>query len=310
MQPHQTEGPDEGARQIASQTWRMVPEALQTVLVKGLRIVVILVIARLLLRAVPALERFIVQRASARVAGQPRGARDSQIYESKHVETLVRVVGSVARAAIGGLAVVTVLAEIGLDIAPLLAGAGIAGVAIGFGAQSVVKDFFSGFFILLENQLNVGDEVTINTVRGTVEEMTMRVTVLRDLAGSVHYFPNGGIGTVANHHAGWLRATVPVTTPLSVPAGDARRLLEAVVAEASADDMVKQHGLGAVAVEGPTEATPAGLTWRLVARMHPTHVDEGRATIVAALQRRLKLTDAGAFDWNASLKAPDATSSP
>ncbi len=241
MQPHQTEGPDEGARQLASQTWRMVPETLQTVLVKGLRIVVILVIARLLLRAVPALERFIVQRASARATGHPRGAGDSHGHESKHVETLVRVVGSVARAAVGGLAVVTVLAEIGLDIAPLLAGAGIAGVAIGFGAQSVVKDFFSGFFILLENQLNVGDEVTINSVRGTVEEMTMRVTVLRDLAGSVHYFPNGGIATVANHHAGWLRATIPVTTPLTVPAGDARRLLEAVAADASADDEVKQR---------------------------------------------------------------------
>ncbi len=310
MQPHQTEGPDEGARQLASQTWRMVPETLQTVLVKGLRIVVILVIARLLLRAVPALERFIVQRASARATGHPRGAGDPHGHESKHVETLVRVVGSVARAAVGGLAVVTVLAEIGLDIAPLLAGAGIAGVAIGFGAQSVVKDFFSGFFILLENQLNVGDEVTINTVRGTVEEMTMRVTVLRDLAGSVHYFPNGGIATVANHHAGWLRATIPVTTPLTVPAGDARRLLEAVAADASADDEVKANGLGAVAVEGPTEATPAGLTWRLVARMRPTHVDTGRAAIVAALQRRLKLTEAGAFDWVASLKAPDATSSP
>jgi small-conductance mechanosensitive channel len=301
MQPHLSQGVDEGARQIASQTWRMVPEALQTVLLKGARIAVVLVIARLLLRAVPALERFIVQRASSGVAGQARAARDSQIFESKHVETLVRVVGSIARAAIGGLAAVTVLAEIGLDIAPLLAGAGIAGVAIGFGAQSVVKDFFSGFFILLENQFNVGDEVTVNTVRGTIEEMTMRVTVVRDLAGSVHFFPNGGITTVANHHAGWARATIPVTTPLTVPAGDARRLLDAVAAEASADDNVKQQGLGAVELEGPTEATALGLTWRLVARMRPTHVDEGRAAIVAALQRKVKLTEAGAFDWVGSV---------
>jgi small-conductance mechanosensitive channel len=255
---------------------------------------------------VPALQRLIVQRASARAAARAaRGERagDSMAHESKHVETLVRVVGSVARAAIGGVAVVTVLAEIGLDIAPLLAGAGIAGVAVGFGAQSVVKDFFSGFFILLEGQFNVGDEVTINTVRGSVEEMTMRVTVLRDLAGSVHYFPNGGIGTVANHQAGWARAAIPVTTPLSVSAAEARRVLDEVAREASNDDAVKSKALGAVEVEGPTEATPQGLSWRVTARMRAGHVDAGRAAIVAALQRRLKLTDAGAFDWSASLKA-------
>ncbi|MFO0608246.1 MAG: mechanosensitive ion channel [Polyangiales bacterium] len=306
MQPSHSSGVEDGARQVAAASWRLVPETLQTLLIKGLRIALILVVARLLTRAVPALERFIVKRASARATSRAAAhgrASDSLLHESKHVETLVRVVGSIARAAVGGLAVVMVLAEIGLDIAPLLAGAGIAGVAIGFGAQSVVKDFFSGFFILLEGQFNVGDEVTINTVRGNVEEMTMRVTVLRDLAGSVHYFPNGGIGTVANHQAGWARATVPVTTPLNLAAADARHLLEAVAREASADEAVKLKAIGAVEVEGPIEATPQGLSWRIVARMKAGHVDEGRAAIVAALQRRLKVNDGGAFDWLASLKA-------
>jgi len=303
MQPGREQSLGDGTSEFVAQSWRLVPETIQTVFVKGLRIAVILLAARLILRAVPRLQRFVVKRASARSAlrAHAAAAGDSLLHESKHLETLVRVISSVARAAVGGLAVVTSLAEIGIDIAPLLAGAGIAGVAIGFGAQSVVKDFFSGFFILLEEQFSVGDEVSINGVRGAIEEMTMRVTVLRDLAGSVHYFPNGGITTVVNHQAGWGMAAVPVTTPLTVAAADARNVLEAVARDASDDDFVKRKGIGAVEVEGPNEATQQGLTWRVLARMRPGFVDEGRTAIVAALQRRVKVTEAGALDWVASV---------
>jgi small conductance mechanosensitive channel len=301
MQPSHREGLDT----IVVHAWRLVPSTLQTLLAKGLRVVLIALAARFILRAVPRLERLVVQHMTARTAARAAAglrASDSLSHESKHAATVVRVVGSIARAAVGGVAVVTLLAELGVDIAPLLAGAGIAGVAIGFGAQAVVKDFFNGFFILLEGQFNVGDEVTINTVRGHIEEMTMRVTVLRDLAGSAHYFPNGSITTVVNHQAGWSRATVPLTTPLHVPAAEVRRLLDAVVREASEDETLKRKAHGPATVEGPTEVTAQGVSWRLVAPMRAGYVEAGRAALVAALQRRLKTGAAGAIDWAESVK--------
>ncbi len=96
------------------------------------------------------------------------------------------------------IAVLMILRELNLDITPILTGAGIAGVAIGFGAQTLVKDVISGFFLLLENQVRVGDVVTINGQGGLVEALTLRTIVLRDETGAVHIFPNGSITTLAN----------------------------------------------------------------------------------------------------------------
>ena len=97
-----------------------------------------------------------------------------------------------------------ILRELNLDITPILTGAGIAGVAIGFGAQTLVKDVISGFFLLLENQVRVGDVVAINGTGGLVEALTLRTIVLRDETGTVHIFPNGSITTLANHDEGLL----------------------------------------------------------------------------------------------------------
>ncbi len=304
MQPHRSSSG--GNVNVVEQAWQALPDGLQRGLAVSLRVVLILVAARLLLRLVPALETMVVRRAALAATSTRREPTDSQQHSAQRTQTLVRVVGSVARAAVSGLAVVTLLSEVGLDVAPLLAGAGIAGVAVGFGAQSIVKDFFNGFFVLLENHYDVGDEVTVNTVRGTVEEMTMRVTVVRDLAGAVHYFSNGAITTVVNHTAGWLRATVSVTTPVSVAAPDARRVLDAVAADANADAKLAPSLTGAVTVEGPAELAAAGLTWKLQARARPRRVDLAREGIVAALQRRVPVDDKGALDWPAAVRKLDA----
>mgnify|MGYP002651783288 CR=1 FL=1 len=95
-------------------------------------------------------------------------------------------------------AALAVLSEIGVNVAPLIASAGVLGVAIGFGAQSLVKDFLSGIFMLLENQYGVGDTISVNGVEGTVEEMTLRVTTLRDIDGTLWYVRNGEIIRVGN----------------------------------------------------------------------------------------------------------------
>jgi small conductance mechanosensitive channel len=116
----------------------------------------------------------------------------------KRTQTLGSIIRYVLIAAIFIVAAMTMLKELGVEIAPVLAAAGIVGLAVGFGAQSLVKDVISGFFILLEDQIRVGDVVEIAGKGGLVEKINLKTTILRDLAGNVHYVPNGHIGVVTN----------------------------------------------------------------------------------------------------------------
>jgi moderate conductance mechanosensitive channel len=118
--------------------------------------------------------------------------------ELKRADTLTQVIRDLARVGIFGVGGMMVLSEVGVDLKPLLAAAGLGGLAIGFGAQSLVKDVISGFFILLEDSVRVGDVVEIAGVSGLVEEVKLRTIVLRDESGSIHVIPNGTINTVKN----------------------------------------------------------------------------------------------------------------
>lgn len=119
--------------------------------------------------------------------------------EKQREDTLISTVGAGLRVTLWIITGLLLLAEVGIDITPLLAGAGIAGVALGFGAQSMVRDFLSGVFILVENQYRVGDVIRLNNeVSGKVERVTLRQTVLRDLDGMVHHVPNGEIRLATN----------------------------------------------------------------------------------------------------------------
>jgi len=131
----------------------------------------------------------------------------------QRAETLRHIIRSVSRGTLVVIIVLTVSSELGFDIAPILASAGIVGLAVGFGAQSLVKDVISGFFILFEDQYGVGDGVKIGDMSGVVERMTLRATVLRNLEGQVHVIPNGNIHSVTVMTKGWARAVVDVTVP-------------------------------------------------------------------------------------------------
>jgi small conductance mechanosensitive channel len=126
------------------------------------------------------------------------------------VTTLTGLLKTVALALIWGVVVVMALAQIGLDITPILAGASILGLAIGFGAQNLVRDLISGFFRVLENQVRVGDVAIINGTGGLVEAITFRTIVLRDLAGVVHVFPHGTIATLSNMTKEWSAYVIDV----------------------------------------------------------------------------------------------------
>jgi small conductance mechanosensitive channel len=167
----------------------------------GLRIVLILLlawlVATLLRRAIRVLRERVASRLDDREA-------------VRRAETLTRMFRHIVTVAITLVAGMMVLSELGISLAPILGAAGIAGVAIGFGAQSLVRDFFSGFFILFEDQIRTGDVVRVATHSGVVEEITLRHTRLRDYEGNVHYVPNGMIDSVVNMSRGFANAVMDV----------------------------------------------------------------------------------------------------
>ncbi|MBP6262640.1 MAG: mechanosensitive ion channel family protein [Nitrospira sp.] len=121
----------------------------------------------------------------------------------KRAATLTGILRTIALTAIWAIVIIESLQVVGLDIAPILAGAGIIGLAVGFGAQNLVRDLISGFFIILEDQIRLGDVAVINGTGGLVETITFRTIALRDFSGVVHIFPNGGINTLSNMSKDW-----------------------------------------------------------------------------------------------------------
>ena len=168
------------------------------------RIAGILVVGFLTLRLIDsALSRLRLIVPPGEMAAHPR--------MEQRAETLRHIIRSVSKAALFIVLILTVSSELGFSIAPLLAGAGIAGLAIGFGAQSLVKDIIAGFFILFEDQYGVGDVIKIGELSGMVERMSLRATVLRNLEGQVHVIPNGHIQTVTVMTKEWARTVVDIT---------------------------------------------------------------------------------------------------
>jgi len=164
-------------------------KAINWLLTSGVHLVLILFLTVIALKATKALSRRLVDILT-------RQKEDPEFQ--KRTQTLGSIVRYALTVVIFVVASMTVLKEFGIEIGPLLAAAGIVGLAIGFGAQSLVKDVISGFFILLEDQIRVGDVVQIAGKGGLVERVNLKTTILRDLAGNVHYVPNGQIDVVTN----------------------------------------------------------------------------------------------------------------
>jgi small-conductance mechanosensitive channel len=151
----------------------------------------------------------IVLRRIEKRLGDPGGAGAVTLQEQR-ARTLISLFRSIGRVIIAIIFLFMLLGAIGVELGPLLAGAGVVGLAISFGAQSLVKDVISGLFILIENQFGVGDVIRIEGVSGAVERMTLRVVVLRDAEGVVHIVPNGQITKVSNQTRSWSRALLDV----------------------------------------------------------------------------------------------------
>jgi small conductance mechanosensitive channel len=170
---------------------------------RGPRVVAVLLLAGLLLLVL----RFSLRRIARTVVTKSRKARTSAVNRA---DTLALSFQSLATTLILAACFLLVLQEAGLDVKTVLGGAAILGVAIAFGAQNLMRDYFTGFMMLLEDQYELGDLVTIGSITGTVERVNMRVTMLRDLEGRVHFIPNGEIHSLTNRTYDWARALVEV----------------------------------------------------------------------------------------------------
>lgn len=243
----------------------------------GLRIGVIAVGSILLIRFLRAVADRIPRL-------MPAGQELVITEREKRAHTVASLLRTVGTTLVVIVALMMAFREIGLDITPLIAGAGVAGLAIGFGAQSLIKDVVAGFFILLEDQFHVGDVIQAAGVSGQVEQMTLRMTIVRDLQGTVHFIPNGEIKVASNLTKEWSRAVLEIGVGYEE---DVDRVIVVLteVGRSLADD----EGFGKMLLEAPQVLGVEGLndsqvTIRILAKTLPLKQWE----VARELRRRIK----------------------
>ncbi|QFG70124.1 mechanosensitive ion channel family protein [Ornithinimicrobium pratense] len=239
-----------------------------------LRIVLILVGALLLRWLVNRAIRTVVTNAVARADQHERTAGDRATEASserrrQRALTMGSLLRSIATFVIASVAILTVMAELGLPLGPLLTSAGIGGIALGFGAQSLVKDFLSGIMMIIEDQYGVGDVIDTGEAIGTVEEVTLRVTRLRDATGVVWFIRNGEIVRIGNRSQGWAQATIDIQVAYDESPERVIGLLEEVVTGVHQDPMLAEKLLERPTVAGVESVTGGTMTIRIFAKCRP-----------------------------------------
>jgi moderate conductance mechanosensitive channel len=262
-----------------SEAWA---EAADKLLAKPLQILLIVAVAftvnRLLRRAIRRLTAKIAdpdsqERLSSIKRRAPRAIVSTgslSLRAASRAETLGHVLRSITSVVIWTIATAMVLGELGVNLGPLIAGAGIAGVAIGFGAQSLVKDFLAGIFMLVEDQYGVGDIIDAGEASGTVEAVSLRTTRLRDVEGTVWHIPNGTIERVGNKSQQWARALLDIHVAYGTDIDEAQAVIKHV-----ADELWRAPGwdgkiLDEPEVWGIEQLGPDAIVIRLVVKTLPS----------------------------------------
>lgn len=248
-------------------------------LAASITIIIVVVVAIIILR----LLRTFVERLIARVQASPdQTPREMQ----QKAQTLANVVESTGRFLVIIIAGMMILSNLGFEIAPLIASAGIAGLAIGLGAQSLIKDTVNGFFILMENQFAVGDVIAVGNESGTVEEISLRRTVLRAVNGAQVIIPNGEIRTVVNQSKGWSRAVLDVETAANVDDAKVLKVLHDLLDNIQADPVIGSQILEQPQVLGISAISVTGVTFRVLIKTKPLQ----QWTVERELRLRIRQT--------------------
>ncbi|MDP8954549.1 MAG: mechanosensitive ion channel family protein [Actinomycetota bacterium] len=290
---------DRGAvcRLVFSQTENDgLAQLFDTLLTKPLKIAFIVVLAliatRLARRAIKRFVRSFEQPDVQRTLGTIRDKTPAALLTTGPVNiravqragTIGAVLSSITTAMVWTIATFTILAEFDINLGPLIAGAGIAGVALGFGAQSLVKDFLSGMFMLVEDQFGVGDVIDVGDASGTVEGVSLRTTRLRDVEGTVWHFPNGEIRRVANKSQQWSRALIDFEVAYETDLAMAKDTIKAVADQLWKDDAWGVNILEEPEVWGVEAFGPDGVAIRLVVKTTPS----SQWKVMRELRQRMK----------------------
>lgn len=256
---------------FAERSGAFISGAIQIVLVLIIALIVRAVAGRLIDRAIKRMaashQRLGNGKLASGVLAKANGNKNAR--QEQRAETISSVLRSVASVVILGGAVVMILGEMGINLGPILMSAGVLGLAIGFGAQSLVQDFLSGVFMLIEDQYGVGDVVDVGDAVGTVEEVSLRVTKIRDLSGGLWYVRNGEIVRVCNMNQGWARAVVEIPLDARVDFAHATEVIER-----SLDAFAELPGPADQLLECPTAEGVVGIAngavvFRVMAKTKP-----------------------------------------
>jgi small-conductance mechanosensitive channel len=250
----------------------------------GVRILIILAFAI----GVSLLGRLAVRRVTRKLDASPSVTAELSLARAA---TLTNALSSTIRLVVWTMAILLVLGEVGIDLAPLLTGAGIAGVAVAFGAQSLMRDFLSGFFILFENQFGVGQIVDMQTtggpVAGKIEFMTLRITTVRAFDGTVHIVPNGNIQVVGNKSRGWARAIVDVSVAYGEDVEQVREILEDLFEELRGQADLQEVLLSGPNVLGVETVGAKEVVIRVIAETRPTRRSDVERLLRSRIKQRL-----------------------
>jgi moderate conductance mechanosensitive channel len=232
--------------------------------------------------------RLLVRRFQRKIEGTVSLTQDLNLQRAA---TLTHALSTGAVVLIWTLAILLLLSNLNVNLGPLLASAGVAGVALGFGAQSIVRDTLSGFFILLENQFGVGDIVEVQTtasaVGGKVESLTLRITTLRAFDGTLHLIPNGNIQLVSNKSRGWARAIVDVRVGYGEDVQRVRELLEELFEELRAEPAMRDWLMAGPSVLGIETLADYGQVVRVVAETRPSKRPDTERVLRERISARL-----------------------
>ena len=211
----------------------------------------------------PALLKPLREKAPAALSAQMEERR------RQRAKTIGSVLKSFMSAVVLGIAVMVALGEIGLDLAPIIASAGVLGVALGFGAQAIVKDFLSGVFMMIEDQYGVGDWADLGEAAGTIEEVGLRVTTLRDLNGTVWYVRNGEVIRVGNYNQDFAYAVVDIPLGYRADVEHATALMREVGTKVISEPPIASNVLGPADVLGVQSVSVEGIIVRLMVKTMP-----------------------------------------
>lgn len=275
-QSETTEKVDQAVDNVSN--WWNNPDTQDLLVQRPLKILLILAVALVLSwlakRIINRATRQVIERKPLISRGDTEDSfqtRSQEARRQQRMKTLGNVGRSVAAIVIWVWAALAILDQLGVNVAPLIASAGVVGVAIGFGAQSLVKDFFTGMFILIENQFGVGDTIQVGDVVGEVEEMTLRITTLRDIDGTLWYVRNGDIDLVGNYSDHYSVARLQIPVSLMADPDKAARVIEDAAVAACQDPEISGFVMGTPTMLGPSEFNPTYVSFRLTVKTMPGH---------------------------------------